>query len=250
MLQERLITRPSEAPFEVRLARTAEEVYQAQRLRYRVFAGELGAHLPSAALGIDRDRFDAFCEHLIVRERASARVVGTYRILPPEQAELAGGWYSAAEFTVDRLLDRRASIVEVGRACVDPAYRSGVTIALLWAGLLRYVREQRGEYIIGCASLDTTDGGHLAASLCRRLLQEHLAPEDWRVTPRRAFALEGWREIPDAPLPALLKGYLRLGAQVCGAPAWDAAFNSADLLLVLPLARTNPRYVERLLRGA
>ena len=239
-----------QAPFTVRLASSPADVRSAQRLRYRVFAGELGAHLPSAALGIDRDRFDAFCEHLIVRERASARVVGTYRILPPEQAELAGGWYSAAEFTVDRLLDRRASIVEVGRACVDPAYRSGVTIALLWAGLLRYVREQRGEYIIGCASLDTTDGGHVAASLCRRLLQEHLAPEDWRVTPRRAFALEGWREIPDAPLPALLKGYLRLGAQVCGAPAWDAAFNSADLLLVLPLARTNPRYVERLLRGA
>jgi putative hemolysin len=241
---------PVPAGLEVRLAECAAEIRQAQRLRYAVFAEELGARIAGAAQGLDRDRFDPFCDHLIVRERTQGRVVGTYRILPPAQRRRAGGWYCAGEFDVTRLQAFGDRTVEIGRACVDPAYRSGHAISLLWAGLLRYVLERGCQYVIGCASIGTGDGGHIAASLCRRLLQEHLAPPEWRVAPRRAFVLEGWRDIADAPMPALLKGYLRLGAQVCGEPAWDGDFDTADLLMVLPLARTNPRYVDRLLRAA
>jgi putative hemolysin len=104
--------------------------------------------------------------------------------------------------------------------------------------------------VIGCASIGTEDGGHVAASVCRRLLRDAAAPADWQVTPRHAFVLEGWRDVPDAPLPPLIKGYLRLGAQVCGAPAWDPAFRTADLLVRLDVTRANPRYVDRLLRAA
>ena len=239
------------AGLEVRLAQTAGEIRQAQRLRYAVFAKELGAHLPDgAAAGLDRDRFDPYCDHLIVRARRGGRVVGTYRILAPEGRRRAGGWYCAAEFDVGRLYDFADGIVEIGRACVDPAYRGGHAISLLWAGLLRYVLQRGCQYLIGCASIGTGGGGHIAASICRRLLHRHLAPAEWRVVPHRAFVLEGWDEIPDAPVPSLLKGYLRLGAQVCGAPAWDGDFHTADLLMMLPLAHTNPRYVERLLRAA
>lgn len=239
------------AGLEVRLAETAGEIQQAQRLRYAVFAEEMGAQLPDGAvLGLDRDRFDPYCDHLIVRARGGGGVVGTYRILPPEGRRRAGGWYCAAEFDVGRLDAFADRTVEIGRACVDPAYRSGHAISLLWAGLLRYVLQRPCQYVIGCASIGTGDGGHIAASVCRRLLQHHLAPPEWRVVPRRAFVLEGWDEIPDAPLPPLLKGYLRLGAQVCGEPAWDGDFDTADLLMMLPLAYTNPRYVDRLLRAA
>jgi putative hemolysin len=239
------------APLEIRLARTAGEVRAAQHLRYTVFAEELGARLSAGGeQGLDRDRFDAHCDHLIVRAPASNRVVGTYRILPPAGRRRAGGWYCAGEFDVARLEALADHTVEIGRACVDPAYRSGHAISLLWAGLLRYVIQHGCQYVIGCASIGTGDGGHIAASVCRRLLQGHLAPADVRVVPRRAFVLEGWREIPDAPLPSLLKGYLRLGAQVCGDPAWDPDFNSADLLMMLSLAQMNSRYVERLLRAA
>jgi putative hemolysin len=241
---------PEPAGLEVRLATSAGEVRQALRLRYAVFGEELGARLSGAARGVDRDRFDPFCDHLVVCERAGGRVVGTYRILPPAQRRRAGGWYCANEFDVGGLECFGDRTVEIGRACVAPAYRRGHAISLLWAGLLRYVLERRCQYVIGCASIDTGDGGHIAASVCRRLLQHHLAPPDWRVVPRRAFVLEGWREIVDAPLPPLLKGYLRLGAKVCGEPAWDGDFDTADLLMMLPLAETNPRYVERLLRAA
>ena len=239
-----------QVPFTVRLATSAADLHAAQRLRYEVFALEMGARLASAASGLDRDRWDGFCDHLLVCERASGRVVGTYRMLPPARAAAAGDWYCAGEFDVRSLLPERHRIVEVGRACVDPAYRTGLVIALLWGGLMRYLRERDGAFAIGCASIGTEDGGHLAASVCRRLLRDHLAPAAWRVTPRQAFVLEGWLDVAEPSLPPLLKGYLRLGADVCGPPAWDPAFRTADLLIRLDVARANPRYVDRLLRAA
>lgn len=246
-MEERLIESSEPLGLEIRLARTAAEITAAQRLRYQVFAEEMGARLASAALGLDRDDFDRHCDHLIVR--AGTDVVGTYRMLAPEGRRRAGGWYCASEFDVGGLERFAERTVEVGRACVDPAYRRGHAITLLWAGLLRYVREHGARYVIGCVSIGTSDGGHIAASVCRRLLQDHPAPPAWHVMPRRAFVLEGWQEIPDAPMPPLLKGYLRLGAQVCGEPAWDPNFNTADLLMMLSLDTINPRYVERLLRN-
>lgn len=248
-LQEQIVQPAAMPGLEVRLAETAADVCAAQRLRYEVFAEELGARLGGAAVGLDRDRFDAYCDHLIVRAQPSGAVVGTYRILPPDGRRRAGGWYCADEFDVGRLQNFADQTIEVGRACVDPAFRSGHAITLLWAGLLRYVLGRRCQYVIGCASIATDDGGHIAASVCRRLLQDHLAPPAWRAVPRRAFVLEGWLEIPDAPPPPLLKGYLRLGAQACGEPAWDPHFNTADLLMVLALDRITPRYADRLLRA-
>jgi putative hemolysin len=248
--QEQINSPAEPTGLDVRLAETAAEVRAAQRLRYAVFAEEMGACLPGGAdNGLDRDRFDAYCDHLIVRAQPSGNVVGTYRMLPPEGRRLAGGWYCADEFDVSPLAHFADRTIEVGRACVDPAFRSGHAITLLWAGVLRYVVQRRCQYVIGCASITTEDGGHIAASVCRRLLQDHRAPAGWRAVPRRAFVLEGWREIPHAPLPPLLKGYLRLGAQACGEPAWDPYFNTADLLMVLSLAQINPRYVDRLLRA-
>jgi putative hemolysin len=238
------------AGLDVRLAETVAEIAQAQRLRYAVFGEELGARVPGSADGIDCDRFDAFCDHLIVRERRGGSIVGTYRMLTPDGRRQAGGWYCAAEFDVGSLEAFSDETIEVGRACVRADFRSGRAISLLWAGLLRYVLERGGRYVIGCASIGTDDGGHIAASVCRRLLQDHLAPSAWRVVPRRAFVLEGWREVADAPMPPLLKGYLRLGAQACGEPAWDGDFDTADVLMMLPLAAINPRYVDRLLRAA
>jgi len=246
MQRERVDHRP-DTDLAVCLAASAAEVRAAQRLRYRVFAEELGARLPDAGEEVDRDRFDQFCDHLLVRD--GDRVVGTYRMLPPDRRRRAGGWYCAAEFEVAQLEPIAGDTVEIGRACVDPAYRTGRVISLLWAGLWRYVL-MRGRFVIGCASIGTTDGGHVAASICRRLLRDHLAPPEWRVAPHRAFVLEGWRDVPDAPLPPLIKGYLRLGASVCGAPAWDRDFDTADLLMILPVARTKQRYVDRLLRAA
>jgi putative hemolysin len=237
-------------PFAVRLARSPVDLRAAQRLRYEVFALEMGARLPSAAAGLDCDPWDEVCDHLLVCDRGSGRVVGTYRMLPPERTAAVGGWYCATEFDVRALAAERHRIVEVGRACVAAGHRNGLVIALLWSGLMRYLRARPDAVAIGCASIGTADGGHIAASVCRRMLRDHLAPPAWRVVPRQAFALEGWQDVPEAPLPPLLKGYLRLGAEVCGPPAWDPEFRTADLLVRLDVASANPRYVDRLLRAA
>jgi putative hemolysin len=242
---------PGDTPrLAVTVALTEDEVRAAQRLRWRVFVDELGAHVDSPEPGLDADRFDAHCDHLLVRETATGEVVGTYRMLPSERAARAGGLYAESEFHLGRLVTSHRGLVEVGRACVRADHRTGGVIALLWSGLLRYLVDRGHEYVVGCASIGLGDDMRPAAALCRRLLREHLSPADARVFPRRPLPCEPSDEASAATPPPLLKGYLRLGAWVCGEPAWDPAFNTADLLLLLPLDRLSQRHAARLLRAA
>ena len=230
------------------MARSPAEIMEAQRLRYQVFAEEMGARLGGHD-NLDRDGFDAFCDHLLIRDRESQKVVGTYRILNPAMANEAGGYYSSGEFDLGRISHLFDRTVEVGRACVHPDYRNGGTIALLWAGLGKYMSSNGYDYMIGCASVSMADGGHLAASLYNRLQHDYLAPPEYRVFPRCPLPLQALRgDIADAPCPALVKGYLRLGAWICGEPAWDPDFNTADLLIMLPMSRINRRYAAHFLK--
>jgi putative hemolysin len=239
-IQRRLITT---------LAHNDSEVLEAQRLRYKIFAEELGATLPSAAEGIDRDIFDKYCEHLLVRESAENKVVGTYRILSPDQAEKIGGYYSQTEFDLTRLLHLSDRMVEVGRTCVHRDYRDGATITQLWGGLAQYMQQHRHEYLIGCASIGMADGGHLAASIYRKLHRIYAAPVEYTVFPHCPLPLHALDQFLDAPIPPLLKGYLRLGAYICGEPAWDPDFNTADLLILLPMSRLSSRYAKHFLKS-
>ena len=227
----------------VGLAHTKTEILEAQRLRYRVFAEELGAHLPSKIPGVDQDLYDAYCEHLIVRDEANNRIVGTYRILSPQAAQKAGSYYSETEFNLDRLKNLRDRMVEVGRSCIDPDYRTGGTIALLWSGLMRYMLANKHEYLIGCASIGMADGGHAAAGIFSRI-KASMASLEYRVFPICPLPLHRIEGNQEAELPPLIKGYLRAGAEVCGDPAWDPDFNTADLLLLLSMAKINTRYAR------
>jgi putative hemolysin len=229
------------------LARTSADVMEAQRLRYKIFAEEMGAKL-SGHDGLDRDGFDPFCDHLLVREREFGKVVGTYRMLSPAMASEVG-YYSAGEFDLSRIEHLFDHTAEVGRACVHRDYRNGGVITHLWAGLARYMQANRYDTLIGCATISMADGGHLAASLYNRLKHEHLAPPEYRVFPRCPLPLDALRnDLEDAPCPALVKGYLRLGAWICGEPAWDPDFNTADLLVMLPMSRINRRYAAHFLK--
>ncbi|WP_137719124.1 GNAT family N-acetyltransferase [Methylobacillus flagellatus] len=242
MLERRLSPKAAEddAPLHISFARNPSEVAEAQRLRYRIFVEEMGANLPSKD-GYDRDGFDAFCDHLLVRNN-NGEVVGTYRILSPFMANEAGGYYSAAEFDLSRLSPLFDRTVEVGRACVHEDYRHGGTITMLWAGLAKYMQANRYEYMIGCGSVGMGDGGHMAASLYNRLREDYLSPAEYRVFPRVPLPLDALRSDMPATIPPLMKGYLRLGAYICGEPAWDPDFNTADMLVMLPLSRLNKRY--------
>ncbi|MEU3608147.1 GNAT family N-acyltransferase [Streptomyces sp. NPDC035033] len=232
----------------VGLARDQDDVRAAQRLRHLVFAGEMGARLDGPEPGLDTDAFDAYCDHLLVREETTGEVVGTYRILPPERAAVAGRLYAETEFDLTRLAPLRHDLVEVGRSCVHPAHRNGAVIALIWAGLARYMTRTGHEWLAGCCSIPLADGGALAAATWDTVKAKHLAPEEYWVTPHRLWNSDGVpRPEGRTELPALLRGYVRLGAQVCGAPAHDPDFGVADLYVLLSLRRTNPRYLRHFL---
>lgn len=231
----------------VNLAHTQAEIEEAQRLRYKVFAEEMGAQL-SGTGGLDIDGFDQFCDHLIVRDSGTNQVIGTYRILSPSKANEAGGYYSAGEFDLSRLTHLFDRTVEVGRACVHQNYRNGGTITMLWAGLAKYMQIHNYEYMIGCGSVSMSDGGHSAASLYNKLRDEYLAPLEYRVFARNPLPIQALHNNLQVACPPLIKGYLRLGAYICGEPAWDPYFNTADMLVMLPLSRINPRYAAHFLK--
>lgn len=233
--------------FTVSLARCEEEVAETQRLRYQVFAEELGARIPNRD-GRDIDCFDAFCQHLLVREERSGQVVGSYRLLTAQGACNGPGWYSESEFDLSRLHHLLPRTVELGRACVRRDCRSGGIIALLWAGLAQFMQLNRLEYMIGCGSLSVADGGHFAASMFRMLEENHYAPEEYRVFPKNPLPLHLLRQDLPAQCPALIKGYLRAGAYICGAPHLDEDFHCADVLVMMPMARLNRRYARHFVK--
>jgi putative hemolysin len=227
----------------VSIARSPADIEDAQRLRYEVFAEEMGAKVGDSASGIETDDFDPYCDHLIVRDLDSLRVVGTYRILAPHRARELGRLYSEGEFDLSRLQHIAPSMVEVGRSCVHRDYRSGSTILLLWAGMAHYMKAGGYSHLIGCASVPLADGGHTAARV-RLELQGYLTDPEYRVFPLHPFPYQRIEPAARREMPPLLKGYLRIGSKICGEPAWDPDFNSADFLVWLSLANLHPRYAR------
>ncbi len=234
---------------DVSWAKTEAEVREAQQLRYSVFAEEMGARLAlpnGAPAGHDIDTFDPFCEHLLVRETGqhgqAGPVVGTYRVLTPAAAKRAGGLYSETEFDLTRLRSLRANMVELGRSCIAPTHRSGGVIMLLWGALAEFMVSNKLDTMVGCASVSMCDGGHFAASLWKQLEKTHLAGIEWQVRPRLPLPVEELRNDLSVEAPPLIRGYLRCGARILGAPAWDPDFNTADLPMMMRLAELPARY--------
>lgn len=225
-------------------ARSLEELREAQRLRHSVFTQEYQATISSRIPGVDEDLFDAYCDHLIVRDQQSQEVVGTYRILDPHQAKRLKGYYSETEFFITRLNDLRGSMVELGRSCVHPDHRNGSVIMLLWSGIARYMQHFGYSNLIGCASVSMRDGGRTAASLWDMLERKALAPSELMGFPRHPLPLERLEREPNVTEPPLIKGYVRIGAKVCSPPSWDPDFNTADFLMLLNLNTMNPKYAR------
>ena len=246
--------RADAARLEVVWARNESEVRQAQQLRHLVFAEEMGARLSvphGSPAGHDIDMFDAFCEHLLVRAPADGDepglVIGTYRVLTPAAAKRVGGLYSETEFDLTRLRPLRSTMVELGRSCVHPAWRSGGAIMALWGALAEFMVRNQLDTMIGCASVSMRDGGHFAASLWEQLRRTHLAPIELQVTPRLALPVEELQHDLSVEAPALIKGYLRCGAKVLGPPAWDPDFNTADLPMLMRIGDLPMRYRKHFL---
>lgn len=240
----------------IRLATSANELDAAQALRYRIFYDEMGARpLPEmAATRRDFDHYDGACDHLIVVDQArphDTQVVGTYRIMRREHARAAGGFYSASEYDISALTNFPGVIMELGRSCVDAAYRDRATLNLLWRGIAEYLNLHDIDMMFGCASLPGTDPEKLAMQLSY-LYHYHLAPEAMRTTalPGRFVnmnmmpkeAIDPKRAL--ASLPPLLKGYLRVGAYVGDGAVVDHQFNTTDVCVIVKTEMIAGRYTR------
>jgi len=241
------VAKAKKPAFQIEWATSPSEIKEAQRLRYKVFAEEMGANLSQNAEGLDIDEFDAYCDHLLIRDQDSLKVVGTYRVLPPHKALEIGRLYSDSEFDLSRLDHLRPKLVELGRSCVHQDYRSGAVIMALWSGLAQYMLKNGYEIMLGCASIPMADGGHFAASLYNSLGNDQMAPTEFHAFPRLPLPLDKLNGGLDVEAPPLIKGYLKLGAKICSSPAWDPDFNTADLLTMLRLSDINPRYAKHFL---
>ncbi len=239
------------AALTVSWAKHADEIRQAQRLRFRVFADEMGARLNTSVPGHDVDLFDNYCEHLLVRDQVTREVVGTYRLLTPAQAIRVGSTYSDTEFDLTRLRSLRERMVELGRSCVHPDYRHGGVIMTLWGALAEFMVRNKLDTMIGCASIPMLHNGivsgDVAASIWQQLKATHLAPIEHHVRPRLPLPVERLNSALEVEPPALIKGYLRLGAKVLGAPAWDPDFNTADLPMMMRIQDLPSRYRKHFL---
>lgn len=254
---------------EVRLAETENEVEAAQRLRYRVFYEEMSA-IPSPAMRESRrdfDRFDNFCDHMLVIDRAAfdedgqPAVVGTYRLMRDVDAVRAGGFYTAGEYNIAPMLARveaDSKLLELGRSCVLKQYRARPsTMQLLWRGVGVYLRRFSIDVMFGCASLPGTDPKALALPLSY-LHHKHGMTGAWRVSARPELYVGMNLMAADAidakealrALPPLIKGYIRAGASVGDGAVIDRQFGTTDVFIYFPLAKISERHRNRFVSGS
>jgi putative hemolysin len=235
----------------VDLASSPEDIREAQALRYRVFGEEMGAKLKGVESGLDVDEFDPFCQHLLVRESGSERVVGCTRILTDEDANRIGRFYSDGEFDLAAVRALPGRMLEVGRTCIAQEYRQGAGIAVLWSGLAGFIHLHGFDYLFGCASVPLGEEDTQAAAIMNRLRRLAIAAPHIRVNPREPlWSSQVPGSVLDAPLPALLKAYVRLGAKACGEPCRDGDFGVADVLMLLDVDELNPSYSRHFLERA
>jgi putative hemolysin len=243
------------ADFTITIATEPDEIVEAQRLRFQVFNLELNKGLQSSyENGLDIDEFDPYCNHLIVRDIKSSEVVGTYRMMRGTQARQHLGFYSEKEFDLSRIKTLDGELLELGRSCARKDYRDRALLPLMWEAIVDYVRLHSVRYLFGCGSLYTTDIAEVSA-IFALLRSKYYAPEHCRVEPVASCRFKGVTEatISSADeaslfqkLPSLIKGYLRIGAVVCGPPALDAEFGTADFFLLLDFSNLKEAYFKRL----
>lgn len=245
------LTAPAQAKprFEARFVSTPAQLREAQRLRAQTFGAEYGIDF-SASNGLDRDRYDSHCQHLNVYDVANGdRLIATTRLLSAEGAARAGGFYSAQEFDLSAIERLPGRVLEIGRTCVHPDYRSGAAIMVLWSALSEHLLAEGFQYLIGCASISLADGGTTLASVMPTLREKHFVGDELRVSPSREILLSS-QTAGKVSVPPLLKAYLRMGARIGGEACWDPEFNCADVFILLDVQALAGRYAQKFLRTA
>lgn len=234
--------------YTARLAGSPDDIRAAQGLRFEVFNLELNEGLEqSYATQLDADPFDDVCDHLLVEEARTQRLVGTYRLQLGARAAANRGYYSAQEFDFAPYEPIRRQIVELGRACVHAGHRNLAVLSLLWRGIYAYAKERGGRYLIGCSSLNSQDPVE-GATMYAELAKKHLVDEPYRTRPVPAMACPLDQLARQAPkVPKLLTAYMSIGAKIAGPPAIDRDFKTIDFLTFLDIESMPEDTVRRYL---
>ena len=239
--------------FEVKITRKKTDIEAAQKLRFEVFNLEMHKGLEASyERGLDADPYDSACEHLIVRDFKQNRIVGTYRLLLGSRTNPRLGFYSEQEFDLRRIKNLKGELLELGRSCVHREYRDRALIEVMWQTIAEYIRRHNVRYLFGCASLPTTDPRDVSGAFAL-FKDQYYAAEKCRVypLPEKSFgALQPNATVRNPRgvllrLPSLIKGYLRLGAKVCGPPALDTEFGTTDFFLLMDVKRLSPEHRHR-----
>ncbi|MFH1791736.1 MAG: GNAT family N-acyltransferase [Candidatus Omnitrophota bacterium] len=243
------------AHFSVKLAENHEEVEKAQRLRYEVFNLEQGRGLDySQRFGIDFDEYDEYCLHLLVVNKEDDQIIGTYRAHLGHIANSAKGFYSSREYEIKGLYGIADQCIELGRTCVSPKYRNRIVLSLLWSGIAELLIRAKLTYMLGCVSLESMDAV-TGWALYEYLREGHLVHAEFIVKPRPGFVLRrppakkiqkllANKELLKQSIPTLFKGYLRLGAFICGEPALDKEFGTIDFFIMVNINTVPERYLR------
>lgn len=234
------INKPLEPKLVACFSQDQAEIHRAQLLRARVF------NLSDAENGLDKDQFDDICLHLIVKESLSNNIVGYSRILTSDLVNHPNEFYTASEFDIGNIIESHKRYMEIGRTCVDPNYRSGAVIGLLWSKIGQFMNENNIDCLLGCASISLSGGGMHAIAVVNHLREKHFTTEGLRVVPKKPLPQFDVEIDIDgkALVPALLKTYLRMGAKVCGEAFLDKDFNVADVVILLAKKDIKARYLR------
>jgi len=228
--------------FSVSIANDIKSIDECLRLRYDVFANEMGANLHSLESGLDKDHFDDHCKHLMIVEKLTDRVVATTRLLSSTDIINTGGFYSETEFEMNNILDLHGSIMEVGRTCIHKDFRRGIVLSKLWQGIAMIISLEKIDFLIGCASIPFNSGDQYINILMHHIYTNHYSSIKHRVHPLVKLSQNNDYSAGDVIIPALLKGYLRQGAVICGEPYWDAEFGVADVFVFLDCKKITSKY--------
>lgn len=239
------------------LARTEEQIDQVFRLRYKIFNEELNEGLATSKnTGRDQDKYDEFCEHLLIIDAETKKIVGTYRLHRWDQAKKGYGYYASNEFDLGQLIAGGYRLLEIGRACVDIDYRNGTVMNALWVGLLTYMKMHDLEYMVGCASLEkNADAEQASLVYAYAKAKNHLTSNALRVKPNQANCVAGFsadmviKDMMQAKrsLPSLLRGYFSIDCKICGEPAYDPEFGVIDFFVLCDFTQAHNSPLRRLM---
>ena len=224
-----------------------ESLEKIQAFRFGIFSKTFDTHFPHPSSGLDQDAYDAVCDHLVVTD-AATNIVGYYRVITPDAANAIGRQYSESLFDLSPLQHLRSKLIEIDRSCIDPCHRGGTVILLLWKELFQFMTLRGYSHTVGCSSVSIADGGHNAARIYQWLQHQQKISRVHAIQPHSRFELPPVSDVKPVSWPPILKGYLSLNAKVCGPPAYDRVFHTADFLTMLDIKDLRPGFLHRFKR--